>query len=37
VRYTVSVLADDPLYDGPRTARFLQELPGQTFFEELVA
>lgn len=36
-RHYISVLADDPLYDGARTARFLQDLPGQTFFEELVA
>lgn len=36
-RYFISITADDPLYDGPRTASFMQALPGQTFFEELVA
>jgi hypothetical protein len=36
-RFFISIEAEDPLYDGARTARFLQELPGQTFFEELVA
>jgi hypothetical protein len=36
-RYFISVEATDPLYDGPRTARFLQDLPGVTFFEEVVA
>ncbi|MDQ3023179.1 MAG: DUF3341 domain-containing protein [bacterium] len=36
-RFYISIESEDPLYDGARTARFLQELPGQTFFEELMA
>jgi hypothetical protein len=36
-RFYISVLASDPMFDRERTGRFLQNLPGQTYFEELVA
>jgi len=36
-RFYISITEDDPLYDPPRTMRFLEQQAGQTNVEELLA